>query len=128
MRLLYIKLVQEIKRVKMEEAIRSMSCHIFSVFNHFHKLSFIALSYGLDDRGFQSRQWVGIFLHFLHSTTSRSALGHTQPPIHWVTGSLSLRVKRPGREADHSRPSSAEVKNARRYTSTPILFHGVFLG
>jgi len=28
-------------------------------------------------------------------------------------------VKRPGREADHSTPSSAEVKNAWRYTSTP---------
>jgi hypothetical protein len=28
-------------------------------------------------------------------------------------------VKRPGREADHSPPSSAEVKNAWSYTSTP---------
>jgi hypothetical protein len=30
-------------------------------------------------------------------------------PIQWVSGALSLRVKRPGREADHSPPSSAEV-------------------
>jgi hypothetical protein len=30
-----------------------------------------------------------------------------------------LGVKRPGREADQSPPSSAEVKNARGYTSTP---------
>jgi hypothetical protein len=29
------------------------------------------------------------------------------------------KVKRPGREADHSPPSSAEVKNARNYISTP---------
>jgi hypothetical protein len=37
-------------------------------------------------------------------------------------------VKWPGREADHSRPSSAEVKNAWSYTSTlPIRFHGVVL-
>jgi hypothetical protein len=34
--------------------------------------------------------------------------------------------KPPGREADHSSPSSAEVKNAWSYTSTPaIRFNGV---
>jgi hypothetical protein len=32
---------------------------------------------------------------------------------------LSLEVKRPGGEVDHSPPSSAEVKNAWSYTSTP---------
>jgi hypothetical protein len=37
-------------------------------------------------------------------------MGPTQPPIQWVPGDLSLGVKRPGREADHSPPSSAEVK------------------
>jgi hypothetical protein len=31
-------------------------------------------------------------------------------PIQWVPGALSLGVKWPGREADHSPPSSAEVK------------------
>jgi hypothetical protein len=36
-----------------------------------------------------------------------------------VPAALSLGVKRPGREADHSPPSSAEVKNAWNYTSTP---------
>jgi hypothetical protein len=34
----------------------------------------------------------------------------TQPPIQWVPAALSLGVKRPGRKADHSPPSSAEVK------------------
>jgi hypothetical protein len=33
-----------------------------------------------------------------------TALGPTQPPIQWVPGALSLGVKRPGREADHSPP------------------------
>jgi len=47
---------------------------------------------------------------FLLTTVSRTALGPTQPPIQWETGSLSLRVKRPGRGVDHSLPSSAEVK------------------
>jgi hypothetical protein len=31
-------------------------------------------------------------------------------PIQWVPGALSLGIKLPGREADHSPPSSAEVK------------------
>jgi hypothetical protein len=35
----------------------------------------------------------------------------TQPPNQCVPGALYLAVKRPGREADHSPPSSAEVKN-----------------
>jgi hypothetical protein len=49
----------------------------------------------------------------------RTALGPTQPPNQWVPGALSLGVKRPRREADHSPPSSAEVKNAWSYISTP---------
>jgi hypothetical protein len=44
------------------------------------------------------------------TTASRTALGPTQPSIQWVTGALPLGTKRPGREADHSPPSSAEVK------------------
>jgi hypothetical protein len=45
----------------------------------------------------------------------------TQPTIQWAPGALSLGVKRPGHEADHSPPSSAEVKNALSCTSTPPL-------
>jgi hypothetical protein len=48
------------------------------------------------------------------------ALGPTQPPIQWVAGTLSLGVKRPRREADHTPPSSTEVNNAWSYTSTPL--------
>jgi hypothetical protein len=33
-----------------------------------------------------------------------------QPPIQWVQGALSLGVKRPGCEADHPPPPTAEVK------------------
>jgi hypothetical protein len=39
---------------------------------------------------------------YLFITASRPALGPTQLPMQWVTGALSLRVKRPGREADTS--------------------------
>jgi hypothetical protein len=34
----------------------------------------------------------------------------TKLPIQWEPGALSLRVERPGREADHLPPSSTEVK------------------
>jgi hypothetical protein len=66
--------------------------------------------------GFNSQQGLG---SFLHDTASRTALGPIQPPIQWVPKALSPGVKRPGREADHSAPSSAEVKKAWSYTSTP---------
>jgi len=35
------------------------------------------------------------------------------------TSYISLGVTRPGREADHSPPASAEAKNAWSYTSIP---------
>jgi hypothetical protein len=69
----------------------------------------IALSYGLDDRGSRVRFPTGAGI-FLFTTVSRLALGPTQPPIQWVPGALSLEVKRPGREADHSPPCTAKVK------------------
>jgi hypothetical protein len=47
--------------------------------------------------------------NFLFST-SKPALGSTQPPIQWVPGTLPPGVKRLRREADHSPPASAEVK------------------
>jgi hypothetical protein len=46
--------------------------------------------------------------HFCIS--SRPALGPTQLPTQLVTLALSPRVKRPVCEADHSLPTSAEVK------------------
>jgi hypothetical protein len=69
----------------------------------------IALGCGLDDRGSRVRFPAGMGI-FLFTTASRTALGPTQSPIHWIPGTLSLRLKRPGREADHSPPSNAEVK------------------
>jgi hypothetical protein len=69
----------------------------------------IALGYWLDDRGSRLRFPVGLGI-FLFTTSSRTALGPTQPPILWVPGDLSIGVQQPGREADHSSPSSAEFK------------------
>jgi hypothetical protein len=81
------------------------------------------LGYWLNDQGSRVRFPAGAG-YFLFATASETALGPTQPPIQWVPGALSLHVKRPGREADYSPPSSAEVKNAWSYTSIP---HYVFM-
>jgi hypothetical protein len=61
-----------------------------------------ALVYGLDDRGpwirFPAEAW-NFSLHY-----------HVQNGSEAQQGALSLGVKWPGREANHSPPSSAEVK------------------
>jgi len=46
---------------------------------------------------------------FLFATVSRPAVGSTQPRSQWLAV-FFLWGKRPGREADHSPPSSAEIK------------------
>jgi hypothetical protein len=47
---------------------------------------------------------------YMFSTASAPALGSTESPIQWIPGALSPRVKRPGREADHSPPSRAACR------------------
>jgi hypothetical protein len=66
-----------------------------------------AMGWTIGVLGFDFRWGLGIFLF---TTAPRTALGPIQPPIQWVPGSLYLRLKRPGRETDHSPPSSAEIK------------------
>jgi hypothetical protein len=51
-----------------------------------------ATGFGLE---FDSQQGQDIFLY---SKVSRPAMGSTQPPIQWVPGVFSPRVKRPGHE------------------------------
>jgi hypothetical protein len=74
----------------------------------------IATGYGLDDRSSSP----GRVKNLLFSTLFIPVLGSTQPPIQWVPGAFSLGLKRPGREADHSPSTSAQVKKMRIYTST----------
>jgi hypothetical protein len=75
--------------------------------------------------GFEFRQGLGIFLL---TTANRQVLRPTQSPIQRVTGALSLGVKWSGCEDDHSPPSSAEVRNAWSYISSPpIRLYGVVL-
>jgi hypothetical protein len=47
----------------------------------------------------------------LDGSGSDSSPRPTEPPIQWVLGALSPGAKRQRREADHSPPSCAEVKN-----------------
>jgi hypothetical protein len=59
---------------------------------------------------------------------TQSTFVYTQPPIQSVQAALFLGVTRPGREADHSPSSSANVKNVWSYTSIPLIrLHGVVL-
>jgi hypothetical protein len=69
----------------------------------------IALGYGLDDRGSRVRFPAGAGNFSLHHRVQNGFGAH---PASYPMGSrvLSLGVKRPGREAEHSPPFSAEVK------------------
>jgi hypothetical protein len=48
---------------------------------------------------------------FLFSVVSIPFLAPTQPPIQWVKETFPQEIKRPGREADRSPPSSVDFKN-----------------
>jgi hypothetical protein len=61
----------------------------------------------------------GTVNYFHLSISSRPAPRSAQPPTQRVPGALSLGVKRLEHEADHSPPSSAEVKKMCTCTSTP---------
>jgi hypothetical protein len=76
----------------------------------------IATGYGLDGRVSTPGRGT-IFL----SIMCGPALGPIKPPIQWVRrgGGASQGLKRQGREADHSAPCSAEVKNGGVIPSLP---------
>jgi hypothetical protein len=77
--------------------------------------------FGLGGRGLGVRVPVGEEFSLLHVVQTGSG-GH--PASYPVAtggggGGISPGVKRPGREADHSPPTSAEVKKTLIYTFTP---------
>ena len=61
----------------------------------------IATDYGLDGPGIEYRSGARFF------RLSIPTLGPTLPPVQWVPGLSGSKV-RPGRDADHSPPSSAK--------------------
>jgi hypothetical protein len=82
----------------------------------------IALGYVLDDRGSRVRFPTGAENFSIHHRVQNGSGAHRGPRA------LPLGVKRPGREADHSPPSSAEVKECvKPYRHPPVRLHGVVL-
>jgi hypothetical protein len=87
----------------------------------------VALGYGLDDRGSRVRFPAGAGNFSLHHRLQNGSVAH---PASYPLGTRRsfLGGKRPGREADHSPPSSAEVKElVELYLHSPIRLHGVVL-
>jgi hypothetical protein len=62
----------------------------------------------------------------LHSVQTGSE-AHPAPYTMGTGGLFSLGVKRPGREVDHSPPSSAKVKNGGDIPPLPIRLHDIVL-
>jgi hypothetical protein len=60
-----------------------------------------------------------IVIYSFNAIISFEEKGFIIGPIQWVTGTLYPRVKRPRPEADHSPPTSVEVKKTWMYTPTP---------
>jgi hypothetical protein len=87
----------------------------------------IALGYGLDDRSSRVRLPAGAGNFSLRHHVQTGSRAHPASYPVGIRGSF-LGGKAAGNEADDSPPSSAEVNNAWRYTSTPpIRLHGVVL-
>jgi hypothetical protein len=70
----------------------------------------IALGYRLDDQGSKVRLPEGVGNFSLHHCVQNSSGGAHPVPNPMGIRALSLGVKQPVCEADHSPPSSAEVK------------------
>jgi hypothetical protein len=77
--------------------------------------------YELDDRGSRVLFLAGARNFYLHHRVQNGSGAHPASYPMGTRGSFP-GVKLPGREADHSPPSSAEIKNARSYASTPQYF------
>jgi hypothetical protein len=72
-----------------------------------HSVQRVATGWTIGCSGLESQWELRIFLF---DTMSRPVVGPIQLPIQLVPGTLSLEVKRPMREADHSPLSSVDVK------------------
>jgi hypothetical protein len=67
-----------------------------------------------------------IFFSLFHSV-QRDSGAPTQPSTQWVQASISQGVKCLMDDANHSPPTTAEIKEDRARTPPPIRLHGVML-
>jgi hypothetical protein len=90
--------------------------HVDLFFNRIRDSSVrITTGYGIDGQGsILSRA------RFFHHSVQTGSVAHPPPYPMGTAGSFSPGVKRPGCEADHSPPSSTEVKNG---GAIPPLLH-----
>jgi hypothetical protein len=72
-----------------------------------------------EESEFDSRQGQESFV-FL--TAFRPAQGPIPPPVRWVSGAFSPKVKGPKRDADRLHPSGAEVKKESEVLISPVIF------
>jgi hypothetical protein len=87
----------------------------------------MALGYGLDDRGSRVRFPAGAGNFSLHHRVQNGSGAHPASYPMVTRGSFP-GGKAAGREADHSPPSSAEVKECvELHLYSPIRLHGVVL-
>jgi hypothetical protein len=122
----FTPLKQQLKYSSVQN-VTSPNCRSGRVVRISHHTTGTATGYGLDDRLIGVRFPAGVG-NFFSDTMTKPALGPTQPPLQWVPGALSLGVKRPGREADHSLLSSAEVKECvELYFHSPVRPQGMVL-
>jgi hypothetical protein len=92
--------------------------HLVYIYKNRDSVVGIATGDGLDDRGVGVRLPVGS--RIFSSPLRPDRLWGPHPASYPMgTGALSPELKRPGREADHSPPTSAEVKKMWIVTSTP---------
>jgi hypothetical protein len=100
---------------KCRDSISNWPLQFPSIYFTIHQSAYISTQYSL---------WTTISIpgkakNFVFSTPSLPVLGPTQITIQRVPGPIFSGIKRLRREADHSPPTNAEVKNMWIYTSTP---------
>jgi hypothetical protein len=81
------------------------------------------LGYGMDNRGSVPARGNDGSFSLQHCVQTGSGAHPSSYPM--GTGSSFPGIRRPGRKADHSPPSSAKIKNAWCCTTFPPSFQGV---
>jgi hypothetical protein len=110
-----------------------MPCIIIWIYQICHHISLVLVADGNSEDSIATSYWLkSSEFEFRQKQVISSSPKSTkpisepiQPPIQWVPAFLLGGYNRSRREAIHSPPSSAEVKNEWSYTSSPLCLHGL---